>query len=223
MTRLQRSDLSKEFSQIVQQEIINHNKCILASNVLIDEIKSELDCIKKILDKKTALIQSQISEHSLVIENIVETSVNAEKNIKTEFNELRKYKTDQLECVKKSICDRESYFLRVEGFSKFKEALDRSIANIERMFHEQKDNLRQSYNTIVDLIDRKIEDFKSCFDKKVVCDAKERNDIDKRLDAIVMNHEGTKTEIENIKKRCFVIEKNIENLHTRIDRLKDNR
>jgi len=220
MARLKRSDLSEEFSTIVKQEVKNHNDAILASNVSINTIKSEVDKTAKLFDRKIRLIQDSIFDQSLAIEDLKKNADSSLAQIKRDSAEKHKTNCDQLVAIKKSIDDRESYFLRIEGFNQFKEKLDQSLAKIECLFHTQRDNFKQDCFNIVNSNEKSIDEIRVHLRKKEDCDKCEKKLMEKNLDVFSIHHDGVKGELETIKKRLFIIEKNIENLHTRIDRMK---
>ena len=66
---LKRKDLSKDFELIVKQEIKNHNDSILNTNMSIERFKSDLNNLKKSIEKESAIRDSQFT--SLRIDSVI--------------------------------------------------------------------------------------------------------------------------------------------------------
>lgn len=221
MARLQRSDLAKEFSDLVKQEIKNHNDSILATNVSLNSMRNDLEDMKAM---------SQIEAHEVnryfrgyddslaIIKEAFESSV---QKLQRDFNDRTAQSKSDLGLLRKFFEDRSTYFMTTDGFDQFSKKIDQWTANIQRSFQVQNDVLRNRCNQISDQTQQAIEIHRSAVQKSIDQEIEDRKKQDVTLDHFAVNFSGMQQEIEKVKKRCFIIEKNIENLYTQIERLKE--
>ena len=85
----------------------------------------------------------------------------------------------------------------------------------------QNDVLRQRCEKISDETKQSIEMVLAIVQKRIDEGIQNRKEQDVTLDHFAINFSGMQQEIEKAKKRCFIIEKNIENIYTQIERLKE--
>lgn len=217
---LSKKDLAKEFSQVVQQEIKNHNDQILSSNMAIDGFRRTILEIRERSEKNLSEISSKLGNY---ISQHNDCYKEAKENLDRAFREIQEQdikNREQLFSMKKSMDDRESYFLTLEGFQHFQQKVDQWIANIQMMFSSQKDSVRQSLEKIQKLISEQIELSKLEVRKETLDCVEKINQVNKFIDRLAIDRLGILKEIEVLKKRCFVTEKNIENIYTQIELLK---
>jgi hypothetical protein len=220
MAQLQRKDLAKEFSLIVQQEIKNHNDLLLATNMSLDEFRRQLLEMKAKYDKESRDIDADISLYSNALINLEDSLKGAIQAIQRDVNDSALLNKEQLKALRKSLDDRESYFLTLEGFETFKKKIDQWVANIERAFNQQKDVYSQEISKISEKLQNLIDLTRISLEKSIQKESEERLKQEKTLDIFAINFDSLKREIEIIKKRCFIIEKNVENIYTQIERSK---
>jgi hypothetical protein len=220
MAQLQRKDLAKEFSQLVQQEIKNHNDLLLGTNMSLDEFRRQLLEMKAKFDKASRDIDADISLYSNALINLEDSLKGTIQAIQRDVNDSSLLNKEQLKSLRKSLDDRESYFLTLGGFESFKQKIDQWVANIERAFNQQKDAYSQEISKISEKLQNLIDLTRISLEKSIQKESDERLKQEKTFDIFALNFESLKREIEIIKKRCFIIEKNVENIYTQIERSK---
>jgi peptidoglycan hydrolase CwlO-like protein len=217
---LQKKDLAKEFSLIVQQEIKNHNDAILAANMSLDEFRRKLDAMKSTCESKDNLLESNVSTQE---KNFLDLKSSLEKTLERynrRINDIENITSVGLSGIRKSLDERESYFLTIDGFKEFESKVDQWLAHLKLSFALQKDALISEVNKVSKKIDKSINDLNIEINLTIKKESEERQKINRSLDEFAITFTGFRRELEIEKKRAFIIEKNIENLYTIIDRIK---
>lgn len=223
MPRLQRSDLAKEFSDLVKQEITNHNDSILATNISLNGMRNDLEDMKAMASLESREVFKNFREYESAIE-ILKDDFQAHINrLQRDFNDKSAQSKSDLASIRKAFDDRSTYFMTIDGFAEFKQKIDQWTANIQRSFEVQNDTTRQRCEKISDETKQAIEILRVAVQKSIDQEIEDRKDQDVTLDHFAVNFAGMQQEIEKTKKRCFIIEKNIENLYTQIERVKEAR
>ena len=220
---MQKKDLAKEFSLIVQQEIKNHNDSILATNISLEDLKRQLEGFKEKSGKDLAAMSSSLTLHKSAISQIEERARGVLSGVLRQLNDLAASQEKQTSGILKSIKDRESYFLTIDGFKQFQSKVDEWIAHLKLSFSLQRDRLAEEVETVSRKLQASLDALDNSLSKKITGEVKEREKINKTLDYFSINFSGFIREIEICKKRCFIIEKNIENLYTQIERIKEGK
>jgi len=220
MARLLKRDLAEEFSLIIRQEIKNYNDSILTTNMSINKLFAEIEQLKKALAKDGNDYQNELYVHGVEIGFLKKKNEDAIQKLKGIIDENHQKNLDNLKAIRKSFDDRESYYLRVEGFDQFKRTLEKWMANIQRMFEVQKDVLRRDIQLSSEKLTASLENTQTSLHIKI----KEESDLRKKnegnFDIFALHFDSLKTEIERLKKRSFIVEKEIENLYTQQERMK---
>jgi malonyl CoA-acyl carrier protein transacylase len=223
MPRLQRSDLAKEFSDLVKQEIKNHNDTILASAVKINGMVQQLEDMGKASDKNHQTYKNAFLGQKISLEHLEAKFDELIAKMQREHHDVSQQTKLDMKSIMKSFDDRSTYFMTIDGFDGFKKKIDHWSANIQRSFEVQNDVLRQRCEKISDETKQAIEILRAAVQKSIDQEIEDRKDQDVTLDHFAVNFAGMQQEIEKTKKRCFIIEKNIENLYTQIERLKESK
>ncbi len=223
MAHLQRKDLAKEFSQIVQQEIKNHNDSILVSNMAIDDFRRQLLDLKTQYEKLKNTFQADISIQSTDLTNLEDSINEAMKAVIRDLNDSTALNKRQVESLCRTIGNRESYFLTLQGFEEFREKIAQWVANIDRLFFQQKDAYSQEISKITEKMQISIENSRNMLEKCIKEEKEAREKQEKTFDIFAVNFSCLKEEVEILKRSCFVLEKHNENLYTQIERLKVNK
>lgn len=218
---LKKKDLVKEFELVVKQEIKNYQDSMLATNTAINNINGRIESIKKLIEKSGNDLKHMISlEKNLCFnadkfraESIQKINVLIDKMIKE-----NKAKFDEIcFCVQKvqSFSDRlddalkKIDFLLLENDSKTKDLKD-----LESFFVN-------SINQCNRLIRKQVEDCKEVIlNKPSGIDSLEER-VNEKIDDFLVNASGVIREIRVQKKDMYIVEKNIENIYTLIERLEN--
>lgn len=216
--RLTRQDMAKEFSLIVQQEIKNHNDVVLSSHASIEEFKRKINQISNELEKKLLLSSKSCSENHQAIKALDKIMEDAIAEFTRKLNDSNALMLSNFNGIKKSIEARESYFLTLDGFREFESKIDQWVSHLKISFHSQKQYLLDEINSLSKSIAQEIDKCRQEIDSKINLCKQEVKEINKSLDVFAVNYSGVLSEIERCKKRCFVIEKNIENIYIQIKR-----
>ena len=223
MARLQRKDLAQEFSQVVQQEIKNHNDAVLASNSAIEEFRRQISDLKSEYKKLSISIGADNSTHANSLKNLEDALNNDISRLQRSINDSSEFQRSKLYALREAIESRESYFLTLQGFEEFKQKIDQWVANIERAFKQQKDAHCQEISKIAEKLQNSIEISRNSVEKSIKEEKEARGEQEKTFDIFAVNFSCLKEEVELLKRNCFVLEKHNENLYTQIERMKVNK
>ena len=215
---LQRKDLAKEFSLIVQQEIKNHRDVVLSAHVALEEFRRKIKELSDKTDKGSSLAANLFSENDREIKKLEKVLSNSLHQFSVRLNESNEFMKSNFNGLKKSIDDRESYFLSLDGFKEFESKVDQWISHLKIAFSSQRQFLLDEINSMSMSITKEIDKCRRELDFRINSCKEDFKDINKSLDIFALNSDGIKREIELCKKRCFVVEKNIENIYTQIRR-----
>lgn len=216
---LKKKDLAKQFELIVQQEIIEHNKAISASNLAVKDLKTKIETISKEKD----LIINALKNNLFKIETEMFNLAKDFNFLKQGFSKLCSDQKSLNESNSKKIrsieTSQEDVLIKVFNINKICIFLKETVSNLERdlsnfkriMFTEIeriktifKQDLQSQKEEIINMPSG-IEDAKDEFLKEL-----EMHKVDK---------EGLFREIKVLKKTAFVNEKKIEQLYTEIKRM----
>lgn len=219
MLMLRKKDLAKEFSLVVQQEVVNHNKAILHSNMEMDKLKQEVKSFIAETKNKISHLSHHADDNFSRINDILEKFLTYFDDIFVRFRDIPK-------AIDKSVCQlkeyqekKESYYLTIEDFESFVSRVDGWIAAIKQSFDNQKCAIDHKAIELRKEFDEKLEAGLESIFKQMLQSTHDIRDINRHLDRQAVEHSGTKDEIDRLKKSVFLLEKHNEYLMTRLERL----
>jgi len=216
---LKRKDLSKEFSLIVQQEIKNHNDAVLECNIAIEALVQKLkeadeNVSRRHEDSKVAI--SQLHENIKFLYKKGEDSLSQAFR---EIHDLEKECKSSLSSLRDLIEKRDSYFLTLDGFKAFENKVDQWLAQVKGSFSRQKEYFEEKLESLEARCQSMIARVeKECMDRLSI-ERNKRQEIDSALDLSSIHLTGAMKEIEINKKDIYLIQKNLENIYTQLERL----
>ena len=218
---IRRGDLTKQFELVVQQEIINHNKTILATNVAINELKSSVQDIDKATKKNKYFYEDGLENLSDYMTDVYEKLDDKIRDLNSNFNDFSNTVIKKLSHIKpEEIVLQED----LDFAFKFSEEIDELHSVCENTSKEFKKHKNEINKTITDFYC----DFTKSlteFQKENAKNPKEteilRKEITDKLAISKVDIIGNREEMENLKKKQFILEKTCEHLLTQINRLKE--
>jgi len=217
---LKRNDLAKQFELVVQQEIINHNEQILASNLSINEMRILIDDMQQKQDLVNQSLSSTISRMNQNGVDLSESVLRLSKQISSisnDFNDFReKSKNDVKLLVENAVSEHaknEKSLKIIKDLQCIVKCLESSFVGLSfRFFQEIQDESKE--------LKKEIEKSK----KEILSLPSEaqlvKKDLEDRFAISRVDIQGLKKEIELLKKDSFIIEKHVEHLFTQIERMK---
>ncbi len=223
MIRLQRKDLAKDFEELVQQEVKNHNDSILATNVSINDMRSRIKILSDTVERNAQQSHQLFMGITSSIDAMKESFETSIHRVNCKIGDCQNDNHREIEAFKKSTSDRESYFLTIKDFETFHAKIDEWMSQIRMLFEKQNHHLTLCISKASEAHIPAVEQAKSSFRQECIDNIEQVKEINKSLDIFAVNFQSLKKEIEVYKKNNFVIEKNIENIYTQIERLKENK
>lgn len=217
---MQRKDLAKEFSLIVQQEIKNHKDERLAICAALDEFRRRIQQVSEEVKKKCASLKSSQDFWISKIEELASLQDSSTKMTSHHLKDLFEKLSHKIKNIEISQQNRESYYLTTEDFEVFKEKVDQWLAHVRLSFARHSDSSKEIAKKLSDEFKKELKLHKEEVEEVLKNFRKAIHESEKSLDAFAINTSGIVRETEAVKKRAFIIEKNIENLYTQIERIK---
>ena len=218
---INRNDLAKQFELVVQQEIKNHNDSILATNQSINEMRKQIESLKEECADKDASMACVIEKHSGEMIDLSEMLQRMTSSAFSKIVDAQLINKQHVDSLKSAMDIKESYFLTHSDFEQFRFKIDEWMAQIQRSFQVQNSKISDAILKSKEAHLPKCDELDKKFMKRLCDEINEIEKINQSLDIFAVNFDGIKQEIEALKKRFYVVEKNIENIYTQITRLKD--
>lgn len=216
---LNRNDLAKQFEQVVQQEIKNHNDSILATNISLQEFRQELAKQSEKIERNQASSLSTQKLLAIRIENLEDGLKAVCEKLDRDFKFLWSVQ--------------EKYSLKVEKVSMDLENLETSLLAVNdeleqitdqmHIFEDLFVSLQKSMSFELNEYQRKLIKELKNLKEELLAAPSEFDALSKKLEEKINIHkvdnEGLIRELQVIKKDAFIKEKKIENIYTLIERL----
>lgn len=220
---LKRKDLAKQFELVVKQEIIEHNKAIMASNLAVNKLNTKLDDLDK------SYIE-QFNTTKNKTDKFLRELGSCKSFVKDITEEFKKANRDQFMLNERNHKEISIIDESIETVHKNERKLHKKISDIEANYYEHKkelEALRKSYTDDLHLLKHKIaKDLKNL--KQEILDRPSEVEVAKKefmekLSMHKIDNEGLIREIKVLKKTVFINEKKIEHLTTLMERQKTDK
>jgi hypothetical protein len=218
---LNKKELAEEFSYVVQQEIRNHNDAVLATNVAIEDLRKQIVQVYKKFDEKIAKMHSDLCTYRAEIIMLKDQFDKTIKKYSSDVNDKCALNELDLKSIVKKVEDREINFTPISDFNNLHKKIDKSYIEIKNSFDIKIEELRNSIYQVYNKLCTSVEDVKNDLHEEISEESESRKTFENSLNAVAVNFAGYQRELEICKKRCFVIEKNMENIYTIISRKTD--
>lgn len=219
---IKRKDLVKQFELVTKQEIVNHQKSINATNILLEKFKEKLKDINCFLKKELSIIYKNFLKIETTFQKFIIKSCQEIKEIKKISNTVKyKFKIfkDSIEKRIQIIESHEYIDIRIEN-------LDKKLILISREHNKNNRDLKEIIQRSLYSLNNQYK----CECEKIILQISEKpsyieeleDKLIKKLDLYRIDNEGLIKEISIFKKQIFISNKKIENLYTLNKRMKDN-
>ena len=217
---LSRNDYAKKFELVVKQEVKNHNDQMLATNISINNLKLSVDNVRDNIDSHKAKYYSEISLLKADVEKLKAISQQNQVNDKglkdlldnslAKLNEEIKNLQKAGSFLASKMDDINAHIIKIENHH------IESKENIKNLIHS---NSLQNHRDMLDLKNILTFDIKELSNANSPSDQM-KEEILSKVDIFKVDNDGLMKEIQVLKNQKFVLEKNVENLYTQIERLK---
>lgn len=211
---IKRGNLVDKFELVVKQEIINHNRAILANNQVINELQENLSSFKSENKVKLDDINTKILKREAQLSNLSEHLKEIVQELKNVGHNHKKYIDDTEKSLNSFSKNTEAI---TENTLSLKEEIDSIKNSISKLSSYVHDSLRQNRQ---DLELYKMRCYEYINTSIAVIESKPckiellKKEIERKDQVLGVDFEGLKTEIDIIKKKIFIQEKYIEKLLT---------
>lgn len=217
---LKRSDLSKQFELVVQQEIKNFQDASYQMNQTLNELNSKIENIEKTTSSNNALLESKHKSLSIQVEILLSQYNQNQKRLDSHITDtssithkigenLHSVATYTIDAHKKN--DHAMSLLTL---------LRDSITSLQEQIKERSINLQSN----LDQFDRSLSSKFANFKQQIIDLPSDSEDIRKEFREKLASHkvdvEGITKEFKVNRKEFMVIEKKLESIYTLIDGLK---
>lgn len=209
-----KDELVKRFESVVREEIKSHNLAVERSNRQISELKTLFDLFLVEHEK----LKNQNAECYSFTQDTFKVE---KKDLENAFEEQRRFikqNNVKVENYLKDLKSRASNFISNTDFEEFKKKTEDFIQSIKKSISDEREmllekiyeaytNNRSYLHESVKKSDEKLDRFQKSLDM-----------FRSELDRYRIDEQGVLRELQTYKKSVFIIEKNIENLYTQIER-----
>ncbi len=218
---LKRADLAKQFELVVQQEIINHNSEILASNKSINLLREHMEEIKQTCEAKLARLHSEVillntNEDQLkaALSKFIESHKKFCNDFSSELDKLSMHHLNSNKCS-------ESVASELKELKQDLDSLRDDIVSMKSENSSFQDSTNGALDMFLGLVNKKINAAKEEI-LSIPSEAKKvREDLEEKMSIDRVDFKGVIKELEAVKKKAFIQEKYIEKIMTDLDKLKD--
>ncbi len=217
---LKKSDLSKQFELVVQQEIKNYNDSLGQVFQAINGLKEQLKSLEEQSLENYALVSSQQKQLEIEFQLL-------KKDLSSSFSSLGSHVNDQ-----KVINERNNYKI-----IEISDAVERKIkidSNVQNQLNKLNNDIFNNKSELSDALSRMhslLDDLLLRFRKEILKAKREileapseaslvRTQLEEKLAAHTVDVDGIMRELQHFKKSTYIVEKQIENIYTLIERLK---
>lgn len=220
---IQKDDLVKKFELLTKQEIKNYNDSLLCIHTSLGDLERRISTLRDSVGSKIEALQSELGKRDVRISAL-------EDHIKKLESKFDRYVNDKQKLYERDAIYREEYREALEKLFGMYAKLNIKTSNIYDEISRSTSNLsKQNERALTETLTFKIKlaahikEVKELLNDMPPVENIVEEKICKKLSAIEIDKKGVQREIEIAKKRCFIIEKEIENIYTRIERLKEAR
>lgn len=217
---LKRSDLAKQFEILVQQEVKNHNNSLLATNISINELRSLCEDNCKSIAKEKAERESKMLSFFTSFLDFREEIVSFSNNLQSQINDS-KAKNDSLSAA---LINLSLEFEKINIVQRVQEDKLNKLCNEFDGLSKRIKELHTQYK--IDLSDHNVKNEQNLNKAKeeilnMPSEAqKVKYEIEGKMAIDRVDFKCLMRELQVHKKTVFIIEKQIENIYTLIERLK---
>ena len=216
---LKRNDISKQFELVVQQEIINHNDQMLATNLSLNELRKSLDVQKREFDHYKALCNSENLKRKSNFDRLSSLVENNKSDAMSKMNDI----LQAFDAANKRLDD---FHDLIHNFDKTLEHEKEKIIEIiefhDACFDVISKELKELKSSIAKISSDSFENFNK-YKVEMAAKPSEAEKVKKELLEIIntqkIDFSGLMEEIQAYKKDAFIKEKKLENIYTLIERL----
>ncbi len=220
---LKRNDLAKQFELVVQQEIKNHQDSVSSIHQANLDLVKRIENIEINLSNKNAALESKNKSLEIEIDLLKSNFVRCSKNVESKLNDLSSSNNDyakKLEITYQNSLDSKD---EIELIINFIYSFEKVIKDLEAHVIGSKLIIDSSF----DILDVKFRSEFNNFKNEVLNlpndNEKIRKEFEEKIDSHRIDVAGIMKEIVVFKKSTMIVEKQIENIYTLIQRLKDNK
>lgn len=220
---IKKDELVKKFELLTKQEIKNYNDSLLCTNTSLGDLDRRISVLRDSFGSKIEALQSELGKRDSRISAL-------EFHIKELESKFDRYVNDKQKLYERDAIYREEYREALEKLFGMYTQLNIKTNNIfdeinssTFKLHKQNDQALTETLTFKIKLANHIKEVKELLNAMPPIESIIEEKICEKLSVVEVDKNGIQREIEVAKKRCFIIEKQIENIYTRIERLKESR
>lgn len=218
---IKRSDLAKQFELVVQQEIINHNKQIEATNQSLQKMQNQINDLVKDHASHIARLEKYIWD----LETDYKDLKNKHEKLEWRYKAFEKDSSEaidnacfdlnmRIDYVEDCVCDIESDVEPIEE-------METSINFVKDMVETQKFYIHSEFYNIKKNCEQMFKEFKNEINERPSEIPLVQEELEKKIADAVVDAKGVLRELEVAKKDAFVMQKKIEQIYSLLGRNKE--
>lgn len=218
---IKRSDLAKQFELVVQQEIINHNKQIEATNQALQKMQKQINDLVQDHASHIARLETYVwdldtnyKDLKKKHEKLVWRLETYEKQTDESFEKISFDLNMRIDYVEDTVCD-------IEEDTACIEELQNTVSLYEGILEKQKFYIHTEFYNLKKSCQQMFTEFKNEIEERPSEIPLVREQLEVKISDAIIDAKGVLRELEVAKKEAFVMQKKIEQIYALLGRNKE--
>lgn len=216
---MKRKDLVDQFELVVKQEIINHNKQILATNLQLKKMQETVDLLTSQYSKSISESNYRIKAiekdvqflESMYVQVTSNQQIEHENTIR-EFDELRDDFSNDFAAI-------EDNYIEKNKFMETFESLKICMNSYEQQLDKLRFYMQSEINSIKENVEKSIKEFKCNIDNRPSEVNPVKELLEGKINSAKVDAEGVLKELRILKKDFFIMGKEVEDLYNKLKKV----
>lgn len=215
-----RKDFSKDFELVVKQEIKNYNDTVLTTNMALEKAKKSVEDLSKSIDLRIASIESKLTLQGSDISKLKAFVDNSSAQLSSRIGDQDQKIDKNINYLESSLKGIQSNYQEKNAFEEVMKDVKKQISGVFQSINQLEDGLLNDIQRSSLRSQENLDKLRKEILEKPSETIDLKADLEKQIGIAAVNASGIMRELALYKRSVMVIEKNIENIYTQIDRIR---
>jgi len=208
------------FQDVVQQEITNHNRQILATNMAYNDLEKGFSKLSSDLAKSIAVSEMKFRRYEKLFDDKDCSLLKFYHEAKNELDTIHRSLENRVDKLDTELENLTDTIVEKEEFVEKIDEIHITLNEFRNSIEDQKVFLTSTLSTIREHLERCMKDFIKEIRDKPSEFIEIHKDLERRLSESKVDTEGVTRKLNVYGKSIYILEKNIEEIHNRLSKLK---